>query len=84
MENSSSSLASVCVVRQAVKAEDGQWKIHHLRGEHLLADGLTKVLMGQSFSRFCEKRRMFQGELPSSRKVQCWKPKVSHQGCNGR
>ena len=62
-------------LRQALKSEDGQWKIHHLRGEHLLADGLTKVLMGQSFSRFCEKLRMFQAGKPSSQKLQCRKLK---------
>ena len=60
-------------LRQALKSDDGHWKIHHLRGEHLLADGLTKVLMGQSFSRFCEKLRMFQVKKPSSQKLQCRK-----------
>lgn len=34
------------------QAPGGQWKLHHLRGLELMADGLTKPLQGQAFHRF--------------------------------
>ena len=33
---------------------DGLWKLFHLRGTELVADGLTKPLYGQAFFRFLE------------------------------
>lgn len=33
---------------------EGFWKIQHLKGAELVADGLTKALLGQSFFRFLE------------------------------
>ena len=33
---------------------DGLWKLFHLRGTELVADGLTKPLHGQAFFRFLE------------------------------
>ena len=32
----------------------GPWKLHHLRGTELVADGMTKPLAGQSFAGFLE------------------------------
>ena len=34
--------------------DSGAWKLLHLRGEELVADGLTKPLCGQAFGRFLE------------------------------
>eukprot|EP00434_Breviolum_minutum_P024672 symbB.v1.2.021788.t1/scaffold1903.1/size96501/2 len=50
-------------LRQALREDEGFWGIHHLRGEHLLADGLTKPLLGQAFARFMEKLRLLAGGL---------------------
>jgi len=35
-------------------APDGVWKLLHLRGTELVADGLTKLLSGHAFFRFVE------------------------------
>ena len=37
-----------------VTAPGGLWKLLHLRGTELVADGLTKPLQGQSFARFVQ------------------------------
>ena len=35
-------------------ASDGAWKLLHLRGTELVADGLTKPLAGQAFFKFVD------------------------------
>ena len=49
---------------------DGPWKLFHLRGTELVADGLTKPLHGQAFFRFLEdlgmERRVVPNEVDES------------------
>ena len=45
-------------LREALRSPESGWSIRHMRGEHLLADGLTKPLTGQPFVRFWKKLRM--------------------------
>ena len=42
---------------------DGIWKLFHLRGTELVADGLTKPLYGQAFFKFVEDLGMAHREL---------------------
>ena len=41
-------------------AGSGQWKLIHVRGLDLVADGLTKPLLGVAFKRFLENLGMTQ------------------------
>ena len=41
----------------------GPWKLHHLRGTELVADGMTKPLAGQSFAGFLEDLGLKAGEV---------------------
>ena len=49
-------------LREALRTPESGWSIRHLAGEHLLADGFTKPLAGQAFSRFWRKLRMYEGQ----------------------
>ena len=49
-------------LREELRKSEDKWKLIHLRGENLLADGWTKPLIGQAFERFLRKLRMFRGE----------------------
>ncbi len=42
-------------LRTALRTPESGWSAKHLRGEHLLADGLTKPLQSLAFVRFCRK-----------------------------
>ena len=44
----------------------GPWKLHHLRGTELVADGMTKPLAGQSFAGFVEDLGMKSSEAKCS------------------
>eukprot|EP00435_Cladocopium_sp_Y103_P018479 s2475_g4.t1 len=45
---------------------DGLWKLFHLRGTELVADGLTKPLYGQAFARFLQDLGMESHEVASN------------------
>ena len=45
-------------------APGGLWRLLHLRGTELVADGLTKPLLGQSYSRFVQDLGMNREEPP--------------------
>ena len=49
-------------LREALAADDGRWAIRHMAGLHLLADGLTKPLLGPSFNLFRSKLRLHPGK----------------------
>lgn len=41
-------------MEESCSVPGGVWRLVHLKGSELVADGLTKQLLGQSFDRFCE------------------------------
>eukprot|EP00435_Cladocopium_sp_Y103_P016572 s1768_g4.t1 len=55
----------------------GVWRLIHLKGSELVADGLTKQLLGQAFAKFCEDLGL---RRPTTEKAGCTvetQPKVS-------
>ena len=44
----------------------GQWKLLHLKGTELVADGMTKPLMGQAYERFLQDLGIHRPELAKS------------------
>lgn len=45
-------------LREELRKGEEKWKLIHVRGEHLIADGWTKPLIGQAFDRFLRNLRM--------------------------
>jgi len=54
----------------ACEVPGGAWRLIHLKGSELVADGLTKQLLGQSFERFREdlglQKRAAEKEKPGA------------------
>ena len=52
-------------IREAIEGQPsfpgGSWKLNHLKGAELVADGVTKPLMGQSFEDFQQDLGMKSG-----------------------
>ena len=60
-------------LRELVQDPDQPWTIRHLPGQLLVADGLAKGLVYQSFEKFKDQLRMqpmWEAELPSMNKVE--------------
>ena len=59
------------ILREAIEETEGlpggQWRLLHLKGSELLADGLTKQLNGQAFFRFVEDLRIRRGRKSTSK-----------------
>ena len=62
------------------EAPGGIWKLLHLRGTELVADGLTKPLSGQAFYKFLDDlgiTRKNQEETPEVRNLELWEEETN-------
>ena len=63
----------------------GVWKLLHLRGTELVADGLTKPLSGQAFYRFLEDLGIKRGDQPGDlEKVNMEEPEERQSNGDGK
>ena len=56
-------------LREAIQ-ESGTWSASHLRGDLLVADGLTKSLLGQAFEKFAEQLHVIEVDRGNQKRIQ--------------
>ena len=64
-------------LRESMTRPNAEWMAHHVPGEWLCADGLTKGLCGQAFARFVQSLGMGDSRKPQVR--QCQLPELSSE-----
>ena len=57
-------------LREVLQCPDPAWRAEYMAGSELVADGLTKPLQGQSFSKFVQRLGMTLDEEPQVRRLQ--------------